>query len=82
MIHAYLNFVKNRYICYFVSFQNVQQEHLALIVKKNVIVLTIPIAIKQMAIAVIENVKKDTQEKVAKQVRKLFFQHFSILNTF
>ena len=53
-------------ICYFVSFQNVPQESLALIVKVHVIVLTIPSAIKPMADALMENVKRDTQEEIAK----------------
>ena len=59
------------YICNFVSSQNVLQEHFTIIVKEHVIVPTIPIVIKQMAYAMMENVKRDTQEKVANQVRKL-----------
>ena len=30
-----------------------------------------------MANALMENVKRDTQEKLAQKIRKLFFKHFS-----
>ena len=66
-----LSYYKEIYICYFVSFQNVQQESLAIIVTVHVIALTIPSVIKQMGDAPIENVQKDTQENIADQVRKL-----------
>ena len=72
-------FYKKIYICYFVSFQNVQQIHLIMIIKIIVIMQTIPNAIKQMCLGA--KWEKEYTEKNWQKCKKKIFKHlFSYRN--